>query len=171
MDKKAWIGSCGPKKSLVLGCTYIALPSSVHVSQANNIRATIMTFKTTAFLLSAGMTWASPSPVQRADAACTPTAGGSPSTDDVPAIVEAISSCGNGGTIVIPEGSTYHLNTVLDLDGCSGCEFQIEGTLQFSDDTGFWNGETAMINVKDVEGLTMHSLTGSGVIDGNGQTS
>ncbi len=141
------------------------------VNLDNSIRPTIMAFKPAALLLLAGTSWASPSPVQRADAACTPTAGGSPSTDDVPAIVEAISSCGNGGTIVIPEGSTYHLNTVLDLDGCAGCEFQIEGTLLFSDDTDYWNGETAMINVKDVEGLTMHSLTGSGVIDGNGQAS
>ncbi|KAL3473817.1 pectin lyase fold/virulence factor [Aspergillus californicus] len=124
--------------------------------------------KTVLFSLVAA-SWAVPSRVHQPRALCTPTAGGSSSVDDVPAILDSISSCGNGGTIVFPVGSTYYLNSVLDLDGCSSCEFQIEGLLKFASDTDYWNGKTAMINVKNIDGLTMRSVTGSGVIDGNGQ--
>lgn len=100
---------------------------------------------------------------------CTPTAGGSSSTDDVPAITSALASCGNGGTIVIPTGKTYYLNSVLDFSGCVGCDFQVEGLLKFTSDTDYWEGRTAMINVESVDGIKIRSLTGGGVIDGNGQ--
>ncbi|PWY70749.1 endo-xylogalacturonan hydrolase A [Aspergillus eucalypticola CBS 122712] len=127
-------------------------------------------------LASLGLSNAAPSKVQRAPdsslharAVCTPTAGGDSSTDDVPAITEALSSCGNGGTIVFPEGSTYYLNSVLDLSSCSDCDIQVEGLLKFASDTDYWSGRTAMISVSDVDGLKLRSLTGSGVIDGNGQ--
>ena len=100
---------------------------------------------------------------------CTPKAGGSSSTDDVPAITSAIASCGAGGTIVIPSGTTYYLNSVLDFAGCADCDFQVEGLLKFSSSTDYWEGRTAMINVKNIDGIKIRSLTGSGVIDGNGQ--
>lgn len=100
---------------------------------------------------------------------CTPKAGGSSSTDDVPAITSAIASCGAGGTIVIPSGTTYYLNSVLDFAGCANCDFQVEGLLKFSSSTDYWEGRTAMINVKNIDGIKIRSLTGSGVIDGNGQ--
>ncbi|KAJ6177872.1 hypothetical protein N7519_008333 [Penicillium mononematosum] len=100
---------------------------------------------------------------------CTPAAGGSASIDDVPAITSAIASCGKGGTIVIPAGKTYYLNSPLDFAGCVGCDFQVEGLLKFSSSTDTWKGQTAMINIKNIDGLKIRSLTGSGVIDGNGQ--
>jgi hypothetical protein len=108
-------------------------------------------------------------PLNARASTCTPKAGGSSSVDDVPAITSAIASCGNGGTIVIPAGSTYYLNSVLDFAGCTGCDFQVEGLLKFSSSTSYWEGRTAMINVKNINGLKIRSLTGSGVIDGNGQ--
>jgi hypothetical protein len=110
-----------------------------------------------------------PSPILNARAStCTPVAGGSSSIDDVPAITSAIASC-SSGTIVIPSGTTYYLNSVLDFAGCSGCDFQVEGLLKFASSTSYWNGRTAMINVKNINGLKIRSLTGKGVIDGNGQ--
>jgi polygalacturonase len=108
-------------------------------------------------------------PLNARASTCTPKAWGTPSVDDVPAITSAIASCGNGGTIVIPAGSTYYLNSVLDFAGCTGCDFQVEGLLKFSSSTSYWEGRTAMINVKNINGLKIRSLTGSGVIDGNGQ--
>jgi galacturan 1,4-alpha-galacturonidase len=102
-------------------------------------------------------------------AACTPTAGGSSSIDDVPAIVAAIQSCGNGGTIVLPAGSTYYANSILDFAGCTGCQFQIEGLLKFASDTDYWEGKSGMITLSDISGVKITSVTGSGVIDGNGQ--
>ncbi|PYI02024.1 endo-xylogalacturonan hydrolase A [Aspergillus sclerotiicarbonarius CBS 121057] len=123
-----------------------------------------------------GLSNAAPSQVQRSPdatlhprAVCTPTAGGDSSTDDVPAITEALSSCGDGGTIVFPEGSTYYLNSVLDLGNCSNCDIQVEGLLKFTSSTDYWSGRTAMISVSKVDGMKLRSLTGSGVIDGNGQ--
>ncbi|KAJ5757334.1 uncharacterized protein N7511_006028 [Penicillium nucicola] len=108
-------------------------------------------------------------PLNSRASTCTPKSGGSSSVDDVPAITSAIASCGNGGTIIIPAGSTYYLNSVLDFSGCTGCDFQVEGLLKFSSSTSYWEGRTAMINVKNINGLKIRSLTGSGVIDGNGQ--
>ncbi|KAF4767604.1 hypothetical protein N7455_011372 [Penicillium solitum] len=100
--------------------------------------------------------------------ACTPVAGGS---DDTPAIAAAIAKCGKGGTIIIPAGKTYNLNSPLDFAGCAGCDFQLEGTLKFSSSTNVWKGQTAMINIKNIDGLKIRSLSGKGVIDGNGQAS
>ncbi|KAE8395885.1 putative endo-xylogalacturonan hydrolase A [Aspergillus alliaceus] len=116
-------------------------------------------------------TQSSPDTTVKPRAACTPTAGGSSSTDDVPAIQKAIASCGDGGTIVIPADTTYYLNSVLDFKGCANCDFQVEGHLQFTSSTDYWEGKTAMISVLGIGGLKIRSLTGSGVIDGNGQES
>jgi galacturan 1,4-alpha-galacturonidase len=122
---------------------------------------------------------ATPSPIQNQAnkvvlakrATCTPTSGGIQSVDDTPAIHSAISTCGNGGTIVIPAGVTYYLRTTLDFTGCVGCTFNLEGTLKASDDTSYWNGKTAIILFNGIATCTFQSLTGSGVIDGNGQAS
>lgn len=100
--------------------------------------------------------------------ACTPSAGGSSSTDDTPAIQSAISDCA-AGTIVIPAGTTYYLNTALDFSGCDGCDFQLEGTLQVSDDLDYWEGLDSIIAFSDLTGAKFRSVTGTGVIDGNGQ--
>lgn len=123
----------------------------------------------TAFSLLTSFTQALPENAVKRSDACTPEAGGSASTDDVPAIAKAIASCGDGGTIVIPDNSTYYLNSVLDFEGCTGCDFQVEGLLKFTDSTDFWEGKEAMISVHDIEGVTIRSASGSGVIDGSGQ--
>ncbi|KAB8276110.1 pectin lyase fold/virulence factor [Aspergillus minisclerotigenes] len=101
--------------------------------------------------------------------ACTPVSAGSASVDDAPSIYDAIKQCGNGGTIVIPEGKTFNIRGPLNFSECASCEFQLEGSLKFSDDLTFWNGTKAMIEVFNVNGLRFHSLTGSGLIDANGQ--
>ncbi|ETS84574.1 putative endo-xylogalacturonan hydrolase A [Pestalotiopsis fici W106-1] len=101
---------------------------------------------------------------------CTPKAGGSASTDDVPALQSAITSCPSG-TILIPASTTYHVNSVFDVKGCSGCTIQLEGTLQMASSTDTWNGQDAQILVDDITGLNIVSSSGSGVIDGNGQAS
>ncbi|KAJ5437459.1 Glycoside hydrolase family 28 [Penicillium cf. griseofulvum] len=122
-----------------------------------------------AFALFTSLALSDSIPLNSRASACTPAAGGSASIDDVPAIKSAIASCGKGGTIVIPAGKTYYLNSVLDFAGCVGCDFQVEGLLKFSSSTDFWEGKTAMIDIKNIDGLKIRSLTGSGVIDGNGQ--
>ncbi|KAI0141918.1 glycoside hydrolase family 28 protein [Xylariaceae sp. FL1272] len=116
----------------------------------------------------AGFATAVPSPVVERASTCTPTAGGSSSTDDVPAIQSAISSCASG-TIVIPPTTTYYLNSPLSFAGCAGCTMQIEGTLKVSSDTDYWNGVPNIVTMSGIKTAKVYSSTGTGVIDGNGQ--
>lgn len=104
---------------------------------------------------------------------CTPSSANSSFIDDVPSIHSAIHQCGDGGVIVLPEGVQYALNTPLSFDGCNGCDFRIEGTLKASNNVTFWNTTTSreMIWVNKISGVKIRSLTGKGIIDGNGQTS
>ncbi|KAL0942726.1 extracellular exo-polygalacturonase [Colletotrichum truncatum] len=104
-------------------------------------------------------------------ASCTPTTANSPSSDDVPSIVDAFKKCGNGGTITIPKGTTYIIGSVLNFEGCSNCDFQLEGTLKVSENFTYWNGKQSIINIKNINGAKIRSLSGAGVIDGNGQGS
>lgn len=99
---------------------------------------------------------------------CTPVAGGSSTTDDTPAIASAIAACPSG-TILLPEGSQYYLNSALSLDNCTGCTLALEGTLTASDDLDYWATQGAMITIQDVSGASFLSTTGAGVFDGNGQ--
>src|SRR5262249_40407076 len=65
--------------------------------------------------------------------------------------------------------TTYHINTAFSFEGCSGCTVQIEGTLQATSNTNYWEGRRAMFLMDGIDGATVYSATGSGVIDGNGQ--
>jgi len=102
-------------------------------------------------------------------AVCTPASLGDTQKDDTVGIKAAITSCGNGGTIIIPSGKIYSLRTMLDFTGCVKCDFQIEGTLKASGDTDYWATQPAMLYVNKISGVSIRSLTGTGVIDGNGQ--
>lgn len=104
-------------------------------------------------------------------ATCTPASLGNTQLDDTPAIAAAIASCGNGGTIVIPKGTTYSLRSMLLFTGCTNCDFQLEGTLKASDDTTYWATTSGIIYLNKINGVTIRSLTGAGVLDGNGQQS
>ncbi|KAJ6508351.1 extracellular exo-polygalacturonase [Mycena sanguinolenta] len=101
-------------------------------------------------------------------AACTPVSAGDAGTDDVPAIQAAFQSCGNGGIIVIPAGKEYAIRSPLSFAGCVNCDFQIEGTLKMSDDLDFWDGKSTVISINAIKGAKMHSVTGTGLVDGNG---
>jgi galacturan 1,4-alpha-galacturonidase len=102
-------------------------------------------------------------------ATCTPASLDDTSKDDTPAIKAAITSCGNGGTIVLPAGKTYSIRTMLDFTGCTNCDFQFEALLKVSSDTTYWATQEAIILMKNINGAKFRSLTGTGVIDGNGQ--
>ena len=108
-----------------------------------------------------------PSIVQRA--ICTPTSANNAGTDDVPSIQAAITKCGAGGTIVIPAGTTYAIRTTLSFAGCANCDFQIEGTLKASGDVTYWGGKKAIFLMSGITTAKVRSLTGTGLIDGNGQ--
>ena len=100
---------------------------------------------------------------------CTPTSARDAGIDDVPAIESAISSCGKGGIIAIPAGETYAIRTTLSFAGCVHCDFQIEGTLKASDDLTYWEGKRAIFLMSGITTATVRSVTGTGLVDGNGQ--
>ncbi|KAF2714499.1 glycoside hydrolase family 28 protein [Pleomassaria siparia CBS 279.74] len=108
-----------------------------------------------------------PSRVQERATTCTPTSG---TSDDTLTIQSAIAQCPSG-TIVIPASTTYAINSALSFEGCSGCTLQIEGTLKVSDDTDYWNGKSDVFTLDGITGAKIYSSTGTGVIDGNGQSS
>ena len=100
---------------------------------------------------------------------CTPTSAGNSSIDDVPAIGKALLECGDGGIIIIPPGKTFMIRSPLDFSDCKNCEFQIEGILKVSDDLNYWGSRIACLTLENVVGVTIRSLSGSGLIDGSGQ--
>ncbi|ORY58835.1 glycoside hydrolase family 28 protein [Pseudomassariella vexata] len=102
-----------------------------------------------------------------ADATCTPASG---TNDDAPAIAAAFSSCFSG-TIVIPAGKTYNIGSVLSWTGCAGCTLQLDGTLNVSTNLTYWNGKSEIFSIANINGATIYSSTGTGVIEGNGQAS
>jgi hypothetical protein len=61
---------------------------------------------------------------------CTVASNGNTADSDVPALNDAISSCGSGGVIVLSESKTYALNAIWDISDCKGCEIQIEGKIK-----------------------------------------
>lgn len=108
-------------------------------------------------------------PILEARAAtCTPAVSGSSSADDVPAIHEAIRVC-SSGTIVIPAGRTYNINSAVSFADCNGCTLQVEGTLKVSSDLDYWSTQKAAFLMDGVRNAKVVSKTGSGLFDGNGQ--
>ena len=97
----------------------------------------------------------------------TPTSG---ATDDTPAIQAAIKACPSG-TVVLPEGSVYTIGSQLTFTGCKGCTVQLDGTLNVTVDFDYWNNKGEIIHVDDIDGATLYSKSGTGLIDGNGQAS
>jgi galacturan 1,4-alpha-galacturonidase len=45
---------------------------------------------------------------------------------------------------------------------------QIEGTLKLTDNLAVWEGQKAVVLLDDITGATIHSVTGTGLLDGNG---
>ena len=96
---------------------------------------------------------------------CTVLANGYESIDDSPAINAAITSCGNGGTIILPPDNNYSLSSQLNFQACKNCDFQLEGQLIFTPEQPFRN--LTSFDLTGVQGATIRSLTGQGGINGN----
>ncbi|KAG8772187.1 hypothetical protein FRC12_003212 [Ceratobasidium sp. 428] len=111
-------------------------------------------------------------------ATCVVSSAGNTNVSDVPAIKAAFASCGNGGVIQFPAGKTYAINELLKIQGCNGCEVQLDGTLKLKADITLWNTQSQpfafqtsylAIIVDGAKNMKFHSPTGKGLIDGNGQ--
>ncbi|KAG8747016.1 hypothetical protein FRC10_002816 [Ceratobasidium sp. 414] len=111
-------------------------------------------------------------------ATCVVSSAGNANVSDVPAIKSAFSSCGNGGIIQFTAGKTYAINELLKIQGCNGCEVQLDGTLKLKADITLWNTQSQpfafqtshlAIIVDGAKNMKFHSPTGKGLIDGSGQ--
>ncbi|CAE6513872.1 unnamed protein product [Rhizoctonia solani] len=111
-------------------------------------------------------------------ATCVVTSAGNANVSDVPAIKAAFASCGNGGIIQFPAGKTYAINELLKIQGCNGCEVQLDGTLKLKADISLWNTQSQpfafqtshlAIIVDGANNMKFHSPTGKGLVDGSGQ--
>ena len=83
--------------------------------------------------------------------------------DDSPAINDAISTCGNGGTIILPANNNYSIHTSINFQACHGCTLQIEGYLLVA----VAKTTEVHFNLRDARDVTIRSLTGQGFINSN----
>lgn len=104
---------------------------------------------------------------------CTVQANGN-GTDDSANILKAIKDCNNGGHVVFPKEKKFTIGTALDLTFLKHIDLDIQGTIQFTNDTDYWqknafkqvfqNATTFFqLGGKDV------NVYGGGTLDGNGQ--
>ncbi|GME27198.1 uncharacterized protein LTHEOB_7963 [Neofusicoccum parvum] len=96
---------------------------------------------------------------------CTVHASGN-QTDDVPTILSAFSTCGNGGDIVFPEGEDYYIATRLNPI-VNDVRIHWRGQWTFSPDLAYWRNNSYHIEFQNHAAGFI--LTGDGIwIDGYG---
>ena len=95
-------------------------------------------------------------------------------TDDSPYILEALHECNNGGHVLFPNGTTYIIGTALDLTFLSHVDIDIQGYIQFTNDTDYWQAHAFKQIFQNVTtffqlGGEDVNVYGGGTLDGNGQ--
>ncbi|TQN71078.1 Alpha-L-rhamnosidase rgxB [Colletotrichum shisoi] len=105
---------------------------------------------------------------------CIVAAGGSNTTDDAPAILDAFKKCGQHGRVVFGP-KTYHISSALNVTWLDDVEIDLQGTLLWSTDIPYWlansldvgyqNQSTAFILGGNNVRINGH---GKGTFDGNG---
>ncbi|PVG04043.1 pectin lyase-like protein [Serendipita vermifera] len=79
---------------------------------------------------------------------------GDATKSDVPAIKKAFKQCGAGGIIKFPRGVTYYVNDFLEMEGCTGCEVQLDGTLKQGDNITHWQTQYPFPKLTSLNGHT-----------------
>ncbi|KAK6537476.1 hypothetical protein TWF694_011661 [Orbilia ellipsospora] len=95
--------------------------------------------------------------------------------DDAPNILAAAKSCNNGGTIALLD-DLYTIGSPLDLTFLKHVDFDIQGTIKFTDDIDYWLRHQFHYYYQNItsfwqiggEDVNMYG-SGKGVIDGSGQ--
>ncbi|KAI4617003.1 Exopolygalacturonase [Alternaria ethzedia] len=94
--------------------------------------------------------------------------------DDSANILKAIKQCNNGGHVVFPKDQKFTIGTALDLTFLNSIDLDIQGSIQFTNDTDYWQANSFkqiyqnattffQLGGKDV------NVYGGGTLDGNGQ--
>jgi galacturan 1,4-alpha-galacturonidase len=84
-------------------------------------------------------------------------AGGT--SDDGPAIAAALSTCNNGGTVVLDK--TYTLATVLQTTALNNVAIQLTGTIKLSPEISYWKASGVQLTYQSA--YTAWTIGGSGI--------
>jgi galacturan 1,4-alpha-galacturonidase len=96
-------------------------------------------------------------------------------TDDSEFILEAINECNNGGHVIFLQKSSYVIGKPLDLTHLSAIDIDIQGTIQFTNDTDYWQKNSFRLVFQNATSYFLLggkdvNVYGGGTIHGNGQT-
>ncbi|OAK94174.1 pectin lyase-like protein, partial [Phaeosphaeriaceae sp. SRC1lsM3a] len=94
--------------------------------------------------------------------------------DDSANILKAIKDCNNGGHVVFPKKDKFTIGTALNLTFLEHIDLDIQGTIQFTNDTDYWQKNAfnqTFQNATTFFQLGGHDVNvyGGGTLDGNGQ--
>ncbi|KAH8813089.1 PGX, glycoside hydrolase family 28 protein [Xylogone sp. PMI_703] len=95
--------------------------------------------------------------------------------DDSAYVLQALHKCNNGGHVVFQEGIKYTIGKALDLTFLEHIDIDIQGMIQFTNDTDYWQANSFRFIFQNVTsffklGGNDVNIYGGGTIDGNGQT-
>ncbi|KAH8723772.1 pectin lyase fold/virulence factor [Phaeosphaeriaceae sp. PMI808] len=95
-------------------------------------------------------------------------------SDDSANILDAIKQCNNGGHVVFPKGQKFTIGTALDLTFLNHIDLDIQGTIQFTNDTNYWQKNAFYQTFQNATtffqlGGNDVNVYGGGTLDGNGQ--
>jgi len=94
--------------------------------------------------------------------------------DDSAYVLEAIERCNNGGHVIFSQGKVYTIGTALNLTFLNHIDLDIQGYIQFTNDTDYWQANAFKQVFQNVTtffqlGGNDVNVYGGGFIDGNGQ--
>ncbi|RLL95287.1 hypothetical protein CFD26_101708 [Aspergillus turcosus] len=95
--------------------------------------------------------------------------------DDSQHILSAIHECNYGGRVVFRKGVQYTIGTALDLTFMNNIDIDIQGYIQFTNDTTYWQEHSFQFIFQNATSFWLWggkdvAVYGGGTIDGNGQT-
>ncbi|KAI9697165.1 MAG: Exopolygalacturonase X-1 [Bogoriella megaspora] len=95
-------------------------------------------------------------------------------TDDSQYFLDALNECNNGGHVLMPSNTTYIIGTALNLTFLNSVDIELQGYLQFTNDTDYWQANSFRQIFQNVTtfwqlGGNDVNFYGGGTIDGNGQ--
>ncbi|KAJ4364121.1 Exopolygalacturonase [Neocucurbitaria cava] len=104
---------------------------------------------------------------------CTVKANGN-GKDDSQNILKAIKDCNNGGHVIFPKDKNFTIGTALDLTFLKHIDLDIQGTIQFTNDTDYWQKNGFYQTYQNATtffqlGGQDVNVYGGGTLDGNGQ--
>ncbi|PYH93851.1 galacturan 1,4-alpha-galacturonidase B [Aspergillus ellipticus CBS 707.79] len=97
---------------------------------------------------------------------CVVTPSGSSEIDDVPAILDALTTCGSGGRVVFTN-HRYHINSVMNTTWLDDVEIYLQGTLLWSTNITYWLNNSLPVGYQNQS--TAWILGGNDIVfDGHG---